>query len=265
MAYGVLTLKRFISNLICCPVIGRFLGWLWDDHMRSKGLSIDTTCAAIGGRTKAEVFWGIYEGAEMRMLRRHFIPDLPVIELGSGIGVTSSIIAKKLNPSLKLVCVEANPRLIDSIKKNISANADGCSSVVINAAVDYSIANGRVVKLQIGRNHLLSRVSMRSGDGYVDVPSIQLRAILSEHIDGPMQLVMDIEGAEVGLIRRDGESLNQCVQIVAELHSTEFEGKYISADEICRELCQTYGFDVIDRRGMVFVLRRQTARLHLWD
>jgi FkbM family methyltransferase len=251
-------LKPLIADVICYPLIGRLLGWLSDNHMHSKGLEIDTSCPAIGGRTRAEVFWGIYEGGEMRMLNRHFIPDLPVIELGSGIGVTSSFMAKRLNPDKKLVSVEADPRLIDSIRQNIQANSNGCNSVVINAAIDYSVERGPTVQLQLGESHLLSKIADKMvSSGFIDVPPIRLHTILSEHVVGPIQLVMDIEGAEVGLIRRDAESLTRCFQIIAELHDTEFEGRRISADSICQELCEKFDFEVIDQRAMVFVLRRR--------
>ena len=63
------------------------------------------------------MFWGGYEGAETRMIRSNLQASPTVVELGSSLGVTTAHIAAVMAPGGRLVCVEANPRLISGLSE----------------------------------------------------------------------------------------------------------------------------------------------------
>ena len=66
------------------------------------------------------MFWGMYEGAETRMIRDHLRDSVTVVELGSSLGITASHVAAVMAPGGHLVCVEANPRLVPGLRERIS-------------------------------------------------------------------------------------------------------------------------------------------------
>ena len=249
--------KRLVAGMLCNSVLGRCLAVWYQNWIPFNGLSIYTGCKAVAAGTKAAVFWGIYEGAEIRMIRRNLLADVPVVELGGGIGVVSAFIRKSLRPSCPFVCVEANPGLITSIEANIRRNNGPCAATVVNAAVDYSSGDSSGVIFRIDHNFLLSRLA---GDEIVEkrlsVPRMKLKDIFDKYIPGPVQLVMDIEGAEFDVIMKDRASLERCAQIIAEFHDTVRDGVVTSAEDLCGIVCRECSFRLVDRHGAVFVLRK---------
>ena len=81
------------------------------------------------------MFWGGYEGAETRMIRSMLRDSPTVVELGSSLGVTTAHIAAMMAPGGRLVCVEANPRLIPGLSERIAPHKPGLCVDVIHAAV----------------------------------------------------------------------------------------------------------------------------------
>jgi len=61
---------------------------------------------------------GYYETDELSIIEKLLSPNDIVLEIGAGIGFTSSYIAKKLSPDGHIECFEANYNLIPLIKEN---------------------------------------------------------------------------------------------------------------------------------------------------
>jgi FkbM family methyltransferase len=257
---AVLRLKRAAAFVACHPAVGAGLGWLLRDRIPCDGLVVETPAAWVGRQAVAQLFFGIYEGAERRLLRRHLRRDLDVLELGSSIGVVSASIARLLDPGARLVCVEANADLVPLIRANLARNAPGRPVEIECAAVAHGSADGWV-ELHLGKSHTGSSVIPGAGREAAErrVPATTLGALLSRHGLGDYALVCDIEGAEAGVLFREGDALRRCRQLVIELHETSFEGRRIGVEEMCRQLVERLAFRMTARYGNVAVFEGAAA------
>lgn len=223
----------------------------------NSGCVVDTNNKMICPKIKAQIFWKIYESAEIRFIKKYLRTDLDVVELGSSLGVVSSHIAKKLNPSCRLFCVEANPDLLDTIRINLGQNAPALQASVIQCAIHYSKDQKRTVHFEIGSTNTTSCVAEKINiDESFSVPTITLSRILKNHKIGKYALVSDIEGAEAALIFNDGKSLEKCEQIIIELHEGITEGKNVSVAMLSEILQHKHGFINRDHYGNVFVFEK---------
>jgi len=113
-------------------LIGRF----FRDKIPSRGLLFQTD-NDIDPRIKASIFFGMYESAETRSIQKYLRPDLDVIELGASFGIVTCHILKKIMKGKKLICVEANPEMLDRIKRNLEINMQEGEAELVHAAISY--------------------------------------------------------------------------------------------------------------------------------
>lgn len=252
------TIKVAVAKALTHPMLGRMIGAVFGDSIPNKGRRIQTHNAAITPSTKAALFWGFYESAELRMLR--FLPNnLPVVELGASIGVMGAHAASKLQPGTRYVAVEANLELMRSLLENIDTNAPHVDLQAVYGAIDYRVAHGTPVPFAIGDSNISSRLGV---DGDSNVPTVHLSTLLQEQrIVGPYVLISDIEGAEAMMLQYDGEALERCQVAIIELHSTVAEGKArldrreVSVGQMVDRFLDL-GFRVLAQRGPVYTFAR---------
>jgi FkbM family methyltransferase len=255
--------KNRIGAVLCHPLVGRALATLSGDRIRSGALRIRTSHPSISPRTKAQIFWGIYESAEIRFVERHLRSDLDVLEVGSSLGVVSSHARSRQGASGRMVCVEANPDLIATIEANLAANCPGRAFTVLNRALDYEHPGGKT-RLRLSGDtseSQLGRLS-RSGDGAsgvvreVEVPSTTIASLVRESGLRDYALISDVEGAEAGFVFADRAELDGCRQIIIELHDTEHAGRRLRWQDLRDALVARFGFRVVEGFGPVQVLER---------
>lgn len=204
--------KDWVHAILRRPAVGRALGSFYRDSMPVRGCRIDT--ASLHGVTKADLFWGFYEGYEIDFVRRFLPNNRDVIELGSSLGVVSSHIAARLDPRCRLIGVEANIALIPLAAKNVRQNSPLIDVTFLHGAIDY--ASGReTVLFHVGETQW-SHVA-ESG---LSVPRLTLSHIIRTHHVGEFTLVCDIEGAELGVLTQDQDALTRCAVVIIELHDT---------------------------------------------
>lgn len=252
--------KDRIARVLCHPLTGRAIAAIGDDRVRSGGHTIRTDNPAIAARTKAQIFWGIYESAEIRFVHRHLRPDRDVLEIGSSLGVVSTHALGRLYPDSNIVCVEANPSLIPTIEANLTLNFPNRRVRVLNRALDYESRSGSTT-LRTSTDTSASRLGRLESSspqvaGDVEVPSATIASIVAECGLREYSLISDIEGAEVGFIRADRRELEGCRSIIIELHDTEHAGRRFRWQDLLAELVERFGFRVVDGFGPVQVLER---------
>jgi FkbM family methyltransferase len=251
----LLTAKRLVASAICRPFMGKALSMLFHDRIPHHGCQIDTTSVHVSPSTKATLFWGLYESAETRFVKRYLRSDLDVIELGSSLGVVSSHIARKLEPTCRLVCVEANPVLIESLRRNLQLNRSSLRLSVINAAICYDEQPGQPVTFHVYDDTVFSRLDDNGGRP-IQVQTTTLESIVTSHDIGQYSLVCDIEGAEAGFIMGTSNVLRSCQQVIIECHEVNFAGKLVKPEEMATLLQEEHGFNLIDQYGPVYVFER---------
>ena len=63
------SLKFRVARMITSNPVGRLIGVLSANRVRNPGLVFDVRSSDFSPRVRAQIFWGIYEGAEIRMIR----------------------------------------------------------------------------------------------------------------------------------------------------------------------------------------------------
>ena len=211
-----LFLKRIASRVLCNQFTGGLIRTYYRNRLTFDGVSVLVPSRGVSNASCAAIFWGMYESAERRFIKRYLHSDLPTVELGSSLGGVSSHIAKSLAHGQTLVCVEANPFLIDTLKSNLAQNASHLKTTVINAAIHY---DGPRCHFDVQDDHLVSSVN-KNGSSSTEIDSLQLRDIDLVNA-GAYQLVCDIEGAESQILTYDSEALANCRRIIIELHDSD--------------------------------------------
>ncbi len=263
----LLRLKAAATALLTRPWVGRAAAALLRDRIPWRGSVVLTDDESVEPRTKAMLLFRIYESAEARFVARYLSPDRDVLELGSSLGAVGGLILRKLAPQRRLVAVEANPRLLPLLRRNLARNASGRAFEIEHAAVHHPAGDGPAgsVELLLASSSLCSRVEpgrapgVRAPDPAGEralVPAARLHDLVARHRLARYTLVSDIEGAEAGLLLREDAALRACDQLIIELHQTEHEGAAYSPDDLAALLTGRHGFRLRDRYGNVAVFER---------
>lgn len=253
---GIAFIKRTIANAACHASIGSLVSYTYSNRIKTAGILIDTSHPLIVPAVKAQLFWGLYERAEARFIRKYLRKDLNVIELGSSLGVISCLIRRILPKTRRLICVEAHPELIGVIQLNLRNNFLADNVLVINKAVYYDGAVDPKVWLSTGPNTLSGKVQTVTERSGLLVEKIKLSEIVEKNAIGEYTLVSDIEGAEAGIILQSQSELANCRQMIIEFHTTDFKGQRIRDDELRDLLLSRHGFSLRDQHGPICVLER---------
>jgi len=245
--------------MLCHEWIGAGIRRVSGGRIPRKGLRFDTRAPGVSDRTRAQIFWGIYESAEVRFVENYFRTGLDVVELGSSLGVVSCHIARRLEPTRRMVCVEANPDLMAVLERNLKSAAPGISATLLNRAIDYD-ASRETADLALSVSTSSSRLaSGRHETGNVrTVATTTLSKILNEHDLGSFVLVSDIEGAEAGIVLHDTAALERCQQILIELHDVAGPFGTLDVEQLARSI-QALGFVARAHYGPVYVFERPSS------
>jgi FkbM family methyltransferase len=209
-----------VAEFLCRPVVGRWVSRVCRGRipsLRFRGWRGATDAPGVRPGTVASIFWGIYESAEIRFVRRYLRPDLNVVELGASLGVVSAEVSMRQERGRR-ICVEANPALVPLLRRNVAANSRRGGEIVLNRAVDYSGRGTiRFVRGETsagGRTAAVSRL-LTGAEKWDEVEAVTLSQLLDEFDVGPYALVSDVEGSEAGFISYDAAALAPCRQLMS--------------------------------------------------
>jgi FkbM family methyltransferase len=249
---ALLRLKLSAAAVLTCPPAGAVIAAATRNRVPNHGLRIDVAGRDVTARVRAALFWRLYESAEIRMIRRYLGAAGTVVELGASLGITSAHIAARLAPGSRLVCVEANPRLVEGLGRRLAPHAGHIAFEVENVAVTEEAGP---VRLSLARSNLDSRLGDDVSGRTVAVPATTLRKLLADRMIEEFDLVSDIEGAEASFLLGDPGVLDRCRRAVLELHDTTYSGQRVTAAELLDAALAT-GLRVVERHGVVVALAR---------
>jgi FkbM family methyltransferase len=250
-------MRAAIAQALVSPPAVQCVAKITRRRVRHRGLTIRTDHPAFTPRTRAELFWGLYERAEITFLRRFLRESSAVIELGAGRGVSSAHIAATMPPGGTLVCVEANPHVLEITGRNLQQHAGprDIDARLVNAAMaEPSEQTTFVVEPDLLESHL--GVDKGGTGDAVTIPSVTLQQLRVEQRIDVFDLVSDVEGAEAQFIVGSDLGLDGCRTLVIELHDCSYEGIDYSAEDLLRSLKERWGFRILARKGPVAALRR---------
>ena len=226
-------------------LLGGILRRVLKDKIRTSAGIIYTGSELVRDLPVALLFFGKYEKEEIFLCDKYLNMDIDIGELGTSIDVVASII-KKNGYGKRMLCVEANPKLIDSLRKTFDIN--GLQEIDLHHLA-ISDSNEPIYFSTRGSNELGEIVPYSD----IKVSSKSLSLLLKENNIEHYQLVSDIEGAECSFINGDG--LEDCQLTIIELHKTEWNGiRYTVADLV--EKLSSRGFKVLEQINYTYVFKR---------
>jgi FkbM family methyltransferase len=158
-----------------------------------------------------------------------------IIDAGANIGL-AVIYFKQHFPFSRILAIEADPRLFSVLRQNVTAA--GYDDVeLVNKAVWTTEAG--IDFFQEGADAGRIPRSDDAGVGpRIRVPTVRLSALLTTHVDF---LKLDIEGAEIDVLRESGPLLGNVEHLFVEYHSFEREPQRL---DTLLSLLREYGFRV---------------------
>jgi FkbM family methyltransferase len=197
-----------------------------------------------------------YEAKEARFIRAYLPPGAEVLELGASLGIVSSIILGR-RPE-RLVSYEAVGPLTTVARQVVAHNHPAAPWELVHCAVaDEGVSE---VAFDWSPEYTQGGAVARSeGTARLRVPAASLAAVIARHgLPETAWLVMDIEGMEWELARRQAAALRHFAGIIVECHDVKDGGRSVPHVEVVGALVAA-GFDLVARRGQVSVLLRRAA------
>ena len=234
------------SMLVSHRLVGRLVE-LGGNRVSIGGLDFSVDNTLITTREKGRLDVGLHERGEIALARRYVRTDLPVVELGGGIGIVSCIINRLLAGPADHVVVEANADLIPTLEVNRRLN--GCGFRTCNVALAY----GSEQAVLAVDSFAASRIG---GTGRrLVVPTATLASLLAETAFQRINLIVDIEGAEVDLVEREGPVVARHARVLI----VETHRKVAGAEPTDRMLTalRTLGFAQVARVDDVFAFEQE--------
>jgi FkbM family methyltransferase len=229
--------------------MGTAIGTVMHHRIRNHDLTFDTSDPVVTPKVEAELFWRLYEGAEIRFARKHLAGASSLVDLGSSLGFAASHALSRMSPAGSLVAVEANATLLGPLRRTLDDHAGNRKVTVLHGAIGYDGPEVRFAATPGGTT--TGRIVTRQDDVGVDVPALTLSGILDRQNVDRFALMADIEGAERDIIERDAAALSRCDRMVIELHETP----NATVMDLWRRLIEL-GFRVLESRGPVLALTR---------
>lgn len=198
------------ARLLSHRLVGRLVE-LGGNRVTIENLPLSVDNPLITTRQKGLLDVGLHESGEIALACRYVRTELPVVELGGGIGVVSCVINRRLTRPEDHVVVEANPDLIPTLEVNRRLN--GCGFCIRNVALAYGSEEATL--------GIDSFVTSRIGGvgRRAQVSTVTLASLVQEAAFERINLIVDVEGAEVDLVEREGSLLASRVAIlIVETH-----------------------------------------------
>lgn len=247
----LLWLKKYIARILQSRTISQIILRAYKRRVPHRGALIDIP-EGVNPFIASSLFFHLYESAEIRMIRKHLSTNFPVIEFGSSIGGVSCEISRKLAGKQKLVCIEANPTLIDCLKSNLTRNSHGTVFSVTNAlACGTESTTG---SFQVSENSLISKHIEGRSD--LKINTVDIQRIITENNITAFSLICDVEGAEVDIFQTPCAGFDHCNLLIIELHEvTRKDITYFFSDLVAMIKTNT-NLELIEQYGSVFVFAR---------
>lgn len=208
------------------------------------GVTVGTAQSDVPRNIRSALFKETYEAYECEMVKARLNTGDKVLEIGTGIGLVS-LVASRICGEGNVFSYEANPTMETTIRANYALNNQR-PELVMKAVT----SDGRDLTFFQDSKVLSSSVYDRGlGSAEITVKSVAIAGLISRH--KPTVLLMDVEGAELELLR--APDLAQIRTIIVEMHP-HIVGQTEIADLVSALTAQ--GFKLAETRHKTYLLIR---------
>ncbi|MCE9605632.1 MAG: FkbM family methyltransferase [Planctomycetia bacterium] len=202
------------------PLVGPWLGWanqrlLAKEGVIKHGIGAGLRFDARGGN--AGYLLGTSEPHEQDALGRYLLPGGVFYEIGANIGFYTTLGARLVGPKGHVVAFEPNPACVAQVKKNAGLN--GFANVeTVETAVASTTGRTRLYLAAV-TGHSTTTPKDPNRDGIeVAVTTID-DFVRTRRPRGPTLVMIDVEGAEIEVLKGMQETLREFRPIVmCEVH-----------------------------------------------
>jgi len=243
------------------PFMARLVEWN-GNRWKLDGCIFNLDHPLITTYLKSSFVSKMYEQDLRQLIKKHLHTDKPTVEFGASIGVVSCITNTLLDDPKAHIVVEANPEVIDLLDMNKKENK--CEFTVKHAAIAYGVD---AIPFFIHKKSTGGSLHSKGGRE-VRVPTISLKQLLGESGFDNINLIVDIEGAEISLIAQEADFISDHVQtLFIEMHP-ELGKELVRSDEVPQDddssnalqILQEKGFSLIDQDFTTYVFERKNGK-----
>jgi FkbM family methyltransferase len=224
---------------------------LLGNQIDTHGVKLSVDNPSILTHRKSQIFFHLYEKDEILAVQKYLQPDLPVIELGAGIGLLSCFINKRLDKPENHIVLEANPELLPTLKRNRRLN--NCKFDIKQGALGYG---SDLLSLHIAE--FTGSSLYPASDNAIQVPGVSLELLMANSRFTTTSLIVDIEGGEVDLIENEISILQEKVKaFFFEMHLNWIGNSRMEAME---KTLDDAGFRFVEQFGKTYYFENQQLR-----
>lgn len=254
------SLKNFVARCLCNSVTGSILLTVFRGVIpcwRYGKVRIRCSYPFVRKDLAAGIFFGAYEGSEIRLAQRYVDNRYPIVELGGSLGVLSCHLGLILNTERDLIVVEANPEISTALKANLERNGihrfqiDNCGIGQTHTPLYFDKGN----------SHITGFLTDCPRENCLTIPIKSLSQICRDHSLDHYVLVCDIEGSELDILLYDREALTGCELMIIETHATTRNGRHYESESIA-QMIEDCGFERLEQQGVSYVFKRRLIHAH---
>ena len=239
---------------------------VWPTHVVIDGVKFRIRGEPYSFGTKKSLAYGTqaYEADERFLISQFVAPGMVIFELGTSIGVVSSIIAEQIGPSGILVSVEASSKIGEYTKSWIEREYPWVT-IVIGAGLlvwdsvplRLSVEGFDDSRGSLGGSVVFGKVENRkSQSSEAGADKIWDLRGLTERSKAPAEaLIVDIEGAEEEILGTALKFPKSLKWVMIELHPQKYRNHSVVSSIL--NTIQEEGFEVQSNRGNSYLLHRR--------
>ena len=195
-----------------------------------------------------------YEPDIVELIITNINPNKDVINIGANIGLYSNLAASKINGPRKVLAVEPTPNAFNLLKKNTLRNNNENKSILFEGAatdkdedIEMNIILGKEEYSSIGK--LVHDSVIKDKFIQVKVKGITLDSLVKRHEVEPGILIIDVEGAELKVLKGAVETLKKYNPvIISELDDALLFEQGSNSKEVIRFL-EELNYTILDTLG----------------
>jgi FkbM family methyltransferase len=219
---------------------GRVRGWLRDAYraaLRLRGGAMESRLP--GGevvRLLPEYRFVTWNAAEYEAFRAAAGPGAVALDVGANVGAYALLMGQWVGPGGRVFAFEPAPDAYDGLRRHVELNRLGEIVAPVRAAV--AAASGRAALLADGIAGT-NRLSTSADPSAATVETVSLDEFCARERIAPSLIKIDVEGAELEVLRGARETLRRVgsgLALFVEMHPTLWREAGVAKEEVMAEL-----------------------------
>lgn len=209
--------RRLFWNRVTHPynryIRPQIIRWRLGDEVTIRGVTIVTNGVYMDSTIREYLYTGEYEADEASAIDSYLLPEMDVVDFGACLGFTACFTNKRLDSTSKHIAVEPNPQVQEALKATRKRN--NCEFDIVQKA--YARGDGSIEIYPADSPWSASQY--RPDTTPVSVETVSLATLIEEYSLSNLAIIIDIEGAEAGLVEDELEILEAyCDLLIIEFH-----------------------------------------------